>query len=90
MNPGYQEAGRISGQTLAFSFQVREPGPGAYDEFDQHSFVAQLERKTHGELGLGLGVRVRANPGLGLGLGFVAQLERKTHGELSPNQRNRG
>jgi len=29
-----------------------KPGPGAYDELDQHSFVADLQRKTHGRHGV--------------------------------------
>jgi hypothetical protein len=31
--------------------KVREPGPGAYDEYDQHSLAAQIDRKTHGRNG---------------------------------------
>jgi hypothetical protein len=32
--------------------KVQEPGPGAYDELDQHTFVADLQRKTHGRHGV--------------------------------------
>ena len=32
--------------------QSTKPGPGAYDELDQHSFVANLQRKTHGRHGV--------------------------------------
>mgnify|MGYP003684475085 CR=1 FL=1 len=31
--------------------KVREPGPGAYDEYDQFSLLAQVQRKTHGRNG---------------------------------------
>ena len=29
-----------------------KPGPGAYDELDQHSFVANLQKRTHGRNGV--------------------------------------
>lgn len=32
--------------------KVREPGPGAYDELDQQSFVVAVQRKTHGRNGV--------------------------------------
>jgi len=32
--------------------QSSKPGPGAYDELDQHSFVANLHRRTHGRHGV--------------------------------------
>lgn len=44
----------FNSSTVRFTALARssKPGPGAYDELDQHSFVSNLQKRTHGRNGV--------------------------------------
>lgn len=53
-DPAVASASGFSSSSTRFNplRKMREPGPGAYDELDQNTFVVAMQRKTHGRNGV--------------------------------------
>lgn len=54
VDAGAQGRSGFNSSTVRFTplTSSSKPGPGAYDELDQHSFVANLQKRTHGRNGV--------------------------------------